>query len=341
MSVKFLSLLFAITLCITSCSSSRSELHVYNWTYYIPEEILKAFEKETKIRLVYDVYTTNEEMYAKLKAGGDGYDVVFPSGDYVSILASQNMLSPLEHARLPNLTNLNPVILSKIRHDPKMRFSIPFVLGSSLIAVNTRLYPDFEPSWRLFLKPELMQRTTMLDDMREVLGAALKSLGYSVNSTNEHELVAAKQVVLAWKNNILKFDTETFAKSFAAGALFAAHCYPENIVQEYDPRRIEKDVTFFIPREGGPMYVDNMCILAKSTRSSEAHAFINYLLRPEVYAKIIQRLRLPSINKNAEQYITNTPVYSLDSLSNSEFIHDVGSAIISYNRIWQEIIIGK
>ncbi|HOG65608.1 MAG TPA: hypothetical protein PLD82_09265 [Spirochaetota bacterium] len=76
MSVKFLSLLFAITLCITSCSSSRSELHVYNWTYYIPEEILKAFEKETKIRLVYDVYTTNEEMYAKLKAGGDGYDVV-------------------------------------------------------------------------------------------------------------------------------------------------------------------------------------------------------------------------------------------------------------------------
>ena len=316
MSVKFLSLLFAITLCITSCSSSRSELHVYNWTYYIPEEILKAFEKETKIRLVYDVYTTNEEMYAKLKAGGDGYDVVFPSGDYVSILASQNMLSPLEHARLPNLTNLNPVILSKIRHDPKMRFSIPFVLGSSLIAVNTRLYPDFEPSWRLFLKPELLQRTTMLDDMREVLGAALKSLGYSVNSTNEHELVAAKQVVLAWKNNIPKFDTETFAKSFAAGALFAAHCYPENIVQEYDPRRIEKDVTFFIPREGGPMYVDNMCILAKSTRSSEAHAFINYLLRPK------STPTHPAIAPAKYQQKRRTihykhPVYSLDSLSNS------------------------
>jgi len=338
--ILLVGIVISFVLC-ASCGSFGSELHVYNWTYYIPDEVLKSFEKETGIRLIYDVYTTNEEMYAKLKAGGEGYDVVFPSGDYVSILAGQEMLRPLQHELLPNLTNINPSILARLKHDPKCRYSVPFAVGSSLVAVNTRMHPQYETSWKLFLQPDLMQRTTMLDDMREVIGAALKSIGYSVNSTNDRELEQAKHVVLSWKNNILKFDTETFAKSFASGALYAVHCYPENIVQEYETRRLETDVVFFVPREGGPMYVDSMCILAGTKRSAEAHTFINYLLRPDVYAKIIERLRLPSINMTAQELVSGKPVYLLESLSNSEFIQDVGSAIIKYNRIWQEIKIGK
>jgi spermidine/putrescine transport system substrate-binding protein len=321
-----------------ACNNKNNELHIYNWTYYIPDSILNEFKAETGIDLVYDVYTTNEEMYAKLKAGKHSYDVIFPSGDYVSILMRQNMLMRLEHTELTNLKQVNPAIRSKLIHDPGMVYSIPFVIGASMIAVNIRLLPEYESSWTLFNKKELMQHTTLLDDMREVFGAALKTLGYSVNSTNNHELTEAKNLITTWKLNIVKFDNHAFSKSFASGALFAVHCYPENVVQEYDVRRLESDVAFVIPREGGPMYVDSICIPASSKNADKAHRFIDVLLRPNIYAKISDRLQVPGLNLGAEKLIKKKPVYNLESLSNHEFIMDLGAAIIKYNHIWQEII---
>jgi len=340
---KIIILLAAVLLAsgLTGCGSGKQELHVFNWTYYIPEDILKDFEKEFSVKVVYDVFTSNEEMYAKLKAGGDGYDVVFPSGDYVSIMIKEKMAAQLDRKKLPNLANIDPAFLQRINFDKGNRYSVPFVLGASLVAVNVKQVKNYTESWNIFARKDLIQRMTMLDDMREVLGAALKTHGFSINTTNLAELKKAKETVSVWRDNILKFDAETFAKSFASGALYAVHCYPENVIQEYNEKKLAAGVKFFIPKEGGPMYVDNMLVLESSANKDLAHIFINYLMRPDIYARIIDRLHLPSINVPARKLAKNPPLYKIEGLDKSEFIEDIGDAIDIYNRIWQELRISS
>jgi spermidine/putrescine transport system substrate-binding protein len=181
---------------------------------------------------------------------------------------------------------------------------------------------------------------TMLDDMREVFGGALKYLNYSVNSVNPEELQKAKAVIMGWKNTILKFDSEAFAKGFASGEFRAVQGYAENIFREYDSSRYA-EVDFFIPKEGGPMYMDNMVILKNAENKDLAYAFINYIHEPAVYAKIIDYLGYPCINAAARPLQTKKSNYELADLKNSEFKEDLGASLELYNKLWQEIRIGR
>jgi len=180
-----------------------------------------------------------------------------------------------------------------------------------------------------------------LDDMREVLGAALKTLGYSVNSTDTAELMLAKELVMEWKNGVVKFDSEAFGKGFAAGEFWAVHGYAENVFSELD-ETAAKDAEFFIPEEGGPMYMDKGVILKGAKNIDLAYQFINYIHEPAVYAKIMDFFMLPSINVPARGHMKAKPHYQLgDMLKNSEFKEDLGGYLELYNNIWQEIRVGK
>ena len=172
--------------------------------------------------------------------------------------------------------------------------------------------------------------------MREVMGAALKSLGYSVNSINPSELMQAKELVMKWRENIVKFDAEAFGKGFAAGEFWGVHGYAENVFLELDPS-MREDVAFFIPVEGGPMYMDNMVILKGAKNKDLALQFINFIHDPEIYAQIADFLMMPSINTAARQYRTKTPNYNIEDLANSELKEDLGENLELYNKIWQEI----
>lgn len=192
----------------------------------------------------------------------------------------------------------------------------------------------------LFSNPVIANRCTMLDDMREVLGAALKTLGYSVNSKDTAQLYKARDLVLKWKKNIVKFDAESFAKGFAAGEFRAVHAYAENVFREYDSTRTA-DVDFFIPKEGGPMYMDNMVILKDAPHKDLAYAFINYVHTPEVFARIVDYLGYPCINAAARKYCTRKPNYELSELSRCELKEDLGPSLELYNKVWEEIRIGN
>jgi len=206
-----------VTSSVTSCSKGE-RLYIYNWTYYTPDSVIEKFEKEYNVSVIYDSFASNEEMFAKLKAGGTGYDLVFPSGDYVSIMRSEDMLLPIDKTKLSNLGNIDPIVLSKADYDPSMEYSVPYYFGAAGVAVNTAMVPDYEESWSIFSRTDLQGRMTMLDDMREVIGDALAYLGYSVNSVNPAELEEAKNLINnEWKPNLVKFDAEAFAKGFAAG----------------------------------------------------------------------------------------------------------------------------
>jgi spermidine/putrescine transport system substrate-binding protein len=324
----------------TPKEETEQKLYIYNWTYYIPDQVVKDFEQEYKVKVVYDMYASNEEMFTKLKAGGSGYDLVFPSGDYVSIMIKENMLEPIDKSKVPNFSNLDPTVLAKINFDKGSKYSVPYMMGAAGVSVNKKFVKDIDKSWSLFNREYLKGRMTMLDDMREVLGAALKSLGYSVNTKNIDELKKAKELVKQWKSKIVKFDAESFAKGFAAGEFWVVQGYAENVFLELD-EKAKQDVEFFIPKEGSAMYMDSMVLLKNAKNKELAYKFMNYIHEPKVYAKIVDFLMLPSINVPARDLRTVKPNYEISDLERSEFKEDLGDSLKDYNQIWQEIIVGE
>jgi spermidine/putrescine transport system substrate-binding protein len=182
----------------------------------------------------------------------------------------------------------------------------------------------------------------MLDDMREVLGDALKYLGYSVNTVDVAEIEKAKSLVNdVWKPNLLKFDAEAFAKNFAAGEVWVAQGYAESIYAEMDPSRWG-EVDFFIPKEGGPSYIDSMVILKDSKNSKTALSFIDFIHRPEIYAEFCDAFGFPATANVPARALKKGPqYYSAESLEPCELKKDVGADLGKYNAAWQQIKVGK
>jgi spermidine/putrescine transport system substrate-binding protein len=322
---------------MTHGGSKQDRLYIYNWTYYTPASVIEKFEKEYGVTVIYDEFASNEEMYAKLKAGGSGYDIVFPSGDYVSIMIHQNMLERIDKTKLTNLGNIDPVVLKKATYDPIMEYSVPYYFGAAGIAVNTARVPRFEKSWSIFSRNDLRGRMTMLDDMREVLGDALVHLGYSVNTVNPAEIEAARDLVNNfWKPNLVKFDAEAFGKGYADGDFWVVQGYAEVVYEEIgDNAQLKKDTVFFIPPEGGPSYIDSMCILKGARNKELAYKFIDFIHRPEIYAEFTDYFGFPATaNIPARKLKAKAPYYTAEELASTELKDDVGAKLELYNNAW-------
>jgi spermidine/putrescine transport system substrate-binding protein len=337
---------FALALFVTvfgGCGR-KSRLYIYNWTYYTPDSVIEKFEKEFNVRVIYDEFASNEDMYAKLKAGGSGYDIIFPSADYVSIMIQQNMLVKIDKNKIPNLKNVDPAVLRQADYDPNMDYSVPYYFGAAGVAVNTTYVPDFIQSWSIFGREDLRGRMTMLDDMREVMGDALAYLGYSVNTVNPSQIDEARRLVNSkWKPNLVKFDAEAFGKGYANGDFWVVQGYPEVVFEEIAemPELREKTV-FFIPLEGGPAYIDSMCILKGSKNIDLAHKFIDFIHRPEIYAEFADIFGFPATaNIPAREFKTGDSWYTEKELANVEVKKDIGNDLELYNNAWSTIKVGQ
>ncbi len=337
--------LVSLTLVFGGCSGkaqAAKKLYIFNWTYYTPDSVIEKFEKEYGVDVVYDSFASNEEMFAKLKAGGANYDLCFPSGDYVSIMIKEKMLQKIDHAALKNFGNIAPDVLAKSDFDPGNLYSVPYYMGAAGIAVNKTKVKDYDKSWSIFSRKDLSNKMIMLDDMREVFGDALKYLGYSVNTTSGEEIAKAKTLINdEWKPNLLKFDAEAFAKNFAAGEVWVAQGYAESIYAELDQSRWG-EVDFFIPKEGGPSYIDSMVILKNSKNKDMALKFIDFIHRPEIYAEFADFFGFPATaNVPARALKKGSMYYTAESLVPCELKKDVGADLEKYNAAWQEIKVGK
>jgi spermidine/putrescine transport system substrate-binding protein len=320
-----------------SGGAAGKRLYIYNWTYYTPDSVIEKFEEEYGVDVIYDEFASNEEMYAKLQAGGSGYDIIFPSGDYVSIMINQGMLEKIDKSKLYNLGNIDPLALQKTTYDPGMEYSVPYYWGAAGIAVNTSKVPDFERSWSIFGRADLKGRMTMLDDMREVLGDALVHLGYSVNTSDPAQIAAARNLVNnSWKPNLTKFDAEAFGKGYANGDFWVVQGYAEVVYEEIaDNEELKSNTVFFIPSEGGPAYIDSMCILKGSRNIDLAHKFIDFIHRPEIYAEFTDTFGFPAtVNAAARAIKAETPFYTAEDIANTELKDDVGEALELYNDAW-------
>lgn len=322
-------------------SSENGKLYLYNWTYYTPDSVVEQFEKETGIDVIIDNFASNEEMFAKVMAGGnEGYDIIFPSSDYTSIMIKLGMLEKIDHTKVPNIKYVNPLIKEKATYDSDFQYSVPYFMGSSGIAVNKAFAPqDYSRTWAIFGDERMAGRMSMLDDMREVMGGALKHLGYSGNSTDGEELRQAVDLIVhEWKPNIVKFDSESFAKSFARGEFWVSQCYSENIFSEI-PKEKWSDIDFFIPSEGGMMYIDNMVIPKGSKHMEAALKFINFIHTPAIYAQFLDTFGFPpTTNTEAGKYMELSDyAFTADDMGHSDINMDLGEELAKYNSLWQII----
>ena len=332
-------LVLAMLAFVTSCSkSNKKQLYLFNWTYYTPDDVIKQFEKEFDVEVHIDNFASNEEMFAKLKAGASGYDIVFPSQDYASIMIAEGMLKELDHSKLPNLKYITPLTLKNATYDPEMKYAVPYYMGIAGIAVNKTKVTEYGKSWNIFGRKDLKNRMCMMDDIREVIGDALAYLGYSVNTTNDAELEAAKNLVInEWKPNLAGFDAEAFGKAFANGDFWVVQGYEEVVFSEI-PKDKWDMVDFFIPDEGGPMYLDSMCVLKDSKNYETALEFINFIHKPEIYAQFLDCFNFPnSVNSEATKYMTEKPAYEASEMERGELKYDLGENLAKYNAIWQDI----
>jgi len=338
--IILLSVMAALIVPVIISCDSRPRLYIYNWTYYTPDSVIEKFEAEYGCRVVYDEFASNEDMYAKLSANrgrSAGYDVVFPSKDYVPIMIRQDMLEKLDKSKLHNLGNIDPNVLSVASYDPDMDYSVPYYYGAAGIIVNTARVPDYEESWSIFAREDLKGRMTMLDDMREVMGGALAYMGRSVNTTDPVWITAARDLINnLWKPNLVKFDAESFGKGYANGDFWVVHAFPEAVYEEIaDLPQLVADTVFFFPREGGPSYIDNMVILKGARNIDLAHKFIDFIHRPEIYAEFVDEFGLPAtVNVPARQFKTGVPMYYEEDLFNTELVDDLGEYLELYTDAW-------
>lgn len=333
-----------MTLALLGCGKSENDkntLYVYSWADYIPKETYEQFEKETGIHVVEDIYSSNEEMFTKLKAGGRGYDIVIPSADYVEIMMKENMIDKLDKTKLPNLKNLDPMPLEKLQYfDPNNDYEVPYVMGPTIIAVNKKYVKDYPRDYSIYENSQLAGRMTLLDDMREVMTSALAMSGHDQTTKNEKDIKDAADMVKNWKKNIAKFDAESFGKGFATGEFWVVQGYPDNIFRELDANDRE-NVDLIIPEKGGTSYVDSFVILSDAPDKENAYKFIEFILRPDVYARIADVLETPSINVPARDLMKVKPLFKIDDLKNTQVLKDIHQTLDLQNKYWQEILISK
>jgi spermidine/putrescine transport system substrate-binding protein len=321
------------------CGSQKQTLHVYSWADYISPEEVVNFENEFNCRVVIDTFDSNESMYAKLKAGATGYDLLVPSSYMIKTMASQGMLEKIDKALIPNLEYIDPDHL-EIAMDPQMQYSVPYMTGGTGLGYLGRRVSDFAPSWAMFDREDLKGRTTLLNDMRETIGGALKYLGYSLNTTSEQELAEARDIVIRWKKNIAKFENEQYKSGLASEEFVLVHGYSGDIAQIMEDN---EDIQFAVPAEGTSIFCDDFAIPKGAKNLKLAHEFINYFHRPEVAAKNIEFVYYLCPNKGAYEFLSDDirqdPCVFIDPevKEKSEVIGDVGEALVIYTRMWDEI----
>lgn len=324
---------------ILGCQKSKPTLHVYNWADYLAPQLVERFEKEYQCKIVIDTFDSNEAMYAKLKAGATGYDVLFPSSYMVALLKRENLIQPLDHTLILNLSNIDSTYLN-IVYDPEMEYSIPYAVSITGIAYLRNRVSNIRFSWDVFGRKDLKGRMTMLDDMRETIGAALKYLGYSLNTRNEQELQKARNVVLEWKRNLAKFENEQYKTGIASEEFFVVHGYSGDIFQIMAEN---PNVDFFVPEEGASLAMDEMVITQTSKQVKLAHAFINFLLDPHNAAENISfinylcpnRAAYPLLDESLQRHPVLFPPKAV--LARCEVIEDLGEDNVKYTKIWDEI----
>jgi len=332
--------LLALTLFQTACTTTRPVLRVLAWEDYIDPGLIVAFEKKYDCRVVVDTYQTNKSVYVKLEAGLSGYDMLITSSYMAAIMERDGMLEELDQTKIPNLKHIDREYLQHLALDKTMAYSVPYMLSNTGIAYLKSKVPDFRPSWGMLESEDIRDRATLMDDMRETMGAALKYLGYSLNSRNEVEIEEAKNLVLKWKKTASRLDSSYYRFGLAAGEFILVHGYSGDVLQVMDRN---EDIVFVQPVEGTSISCDDLVILKKAKNKELAYAFIDFLHEPAHAARNTAFVFYLCPNRASYEHLAedlrgNSALFVPEEiLLKSEIIRDLGEDNKKYIKAWAEI----
>lgn len=323
----FLVLFF--TGCVNSSNYSGT-LNVLNWSSYIPDDVIRDFEKEYNIKVNYGTYSSNEELLAKIVSSKNGtYDVIFPSDYMVELLRSKDLLEKIDISRISNYDNLNGIFLNK-GYDFNNEYSLPFLTTIVVIAVNRDNVSDNISSYNDLLNRKYKNNIVLLDDQRIIIGMGLLAGGFDMNSIGDYELNVAKEWLLKLKDNIKAYDSDSPKTFFITeeadiGVMWNAEA---EIAKENNP-----NIEIIYPKEGHAISTDNYTIVKGSKNVDNAYLFINYLLRNDVSKRITDEY--PYISPNNISQKSNVSFESI--FDKGYYVNNIGFDIKKYDKIWADI----
>jgi putrescine transport system substrate-binding protein len=300
-----------------AAAAQERVVNVYNWSDYIDPKVLENFTKETGIKVTYDTYDNNEIVETKLLAGKSGYDIVVPSGPFLQRLIKAGVFQKLDNGKLPNLQHMWPEVMQRLQvYDPGNSYAVNYMWGTTGIGVNVpkvrqRLGNQPFNSWEVVLRPEIVSRlkdcgVQMLDAPEDIFPNVLNYLGLNPDSKKNEDLTRAGDTLFRIRGSVQKFHSSEYINALANGDICMAVGYSGDVLQA--KKRAEEaknnvEIAYVIPREGALMWFDSIAIPADARNVAEAHAFIDYLMRPEVAAANTNFVAYASGNLAARQHV--------------------------------------
>jgi len=355
-------ILGAISVSVAAAQSARV-VNVYNWSDYIDPEVLAQFTKETGVKVQYDTFDSNDTLETKLLAGNSGYDVVVPTAYFLERQIKAGVFQKLDKSKLPNLINMWPEIAKRLAvYDPDNQYAVNYMWGTTGIGYNVkamreRLGPQGKiDSWDVVFKPENLAKfkdcgVHMLDSSDDIMPAALHYLGLNSNSTDAKELERAADLMMKIRANVRKFHSSEYINALASGEICFVVGWSGDIKQAQKRAAEAKngvEVGYAIPKEGAQMFFDNLAIPKDAAHVAEAHAFIDFLLKPEVAAKNSNLVAYANGNlasqKLIDKAVLNDPSVYPDAATMSRLYtvsaRDQKSQRL-VNRLWTRIKTGR
>lgn len=303
--------------------ADAGKVNFYNWDTYIGETTLGDFTDATGIDVQMDLYADNDELFAKLKNGNPGYDVIVPSNDYVERFIVADMLEPLDHSKIPNIANIEKRFMEEL-FDPGRKFSLPYMWGTIGIGYRKSAVNGVPDSWSYLLtSDEYAGRIAVLSDAPHVFGMALKLMGKSLNDWSQENIDAAEAMLIKQKPNITAFAPDNGQDLLLSGEVDLVMEWSGDIQQVIGE---DDDLAYVIPKEGGNLWEDTLCIPKGAPDPEGAHAFINYLLDAEAGAKIAEFIQFGTPNAAAKaltdpSYRDNPTIFpSEEAIAKSEVL---------------------
>jgi len=322
------------------------EINLFVWTEYIPTDMTECFEKIYNIKVNRDEYSSNEEMYAKISAGGTNYDLVQPTDYIVSLMVKKGLLQKIDQAKVPNMKNLDKNYLN-LEFDPGNQYTLPYQAGVDAIVYNADKVKNAPVSWEDLWKDEYAGKMVFLDDSRVIIGLTLLTLGFDPNTTDPAQLAQAKDKLAKLVPNIKLFDSDSPKTALIAGDVDLGMTWTGEAFLAHQENAA---ITFVYPTEGGMLWQDNWAIPSGAPHLDAVYAWLNYTLQGDIFWLMLRDFPYTNPNSAALDYaktnqtelykaymdsnITNVPS---DVLAKGHRVKDVGDALPLYDQIWTEV----
>ena len=335
-------LLFVLLiLLLTACGGNDNVVNVYNWGEYIDTEVLRQFEDETGITVVYDTFVTNEDMYVKMKNDSSQFDVVIPSDYMIDRMIKEDMVQPLDASKIPNREKVNTEFFSDMTFDADGTYSVPYMWGTLGIVYDKTKVSPTPTSWDVLWDPPYEGRIVMMDSVRDTLGIALVRLGYSMNARDEAQLEEAKNTLIEQKPLVYAYRLDETKDMMVQSESDLAVMYSGDA---YVALSGNENLEYVVPEEGSNLWIDGMVITKDAKNVDNAHAFINFMTRPDIAAKnaeyIGYSIPIPEGVALLPEEMRNSHVAYPENLEamQLEVFNDPSDILEVYDRIWTDII---